>query len=161
MVSAFRYLGVLGLAFWLGGVAFYGGLVIPKAHEILSSHRDIGFVTREVTSTANVLGAIVLGLLFLHGAVAWTSLGKGARIALAASWVVMLAALAVLFLLHAHLDTMLDPAALQILDRPRFMPLHERYLNVTSLQTLAGLVHLWAMLRGPRPGVNPPPPAAR
>ena len=69
----------------------------------------------------------------------------------------MLAAHVTLFLLRAHLDTMLDPAAMRILDRPRFMPLHERYLNVTSVLTLAGLVHLGAMLSVPKP---PPPPAA-
>lgn len=157
MASGLRYLGILGLAFWLGGIAFYGSLVIPKAHQILDSHREIGFVTREVTATANTLGAIVLGLLFLNGAIAWKRLGKGSRISLAASWAVMLAAQITLFLLRAHLDTMLDPTAMRVVERSRFMPLHERYLNVTSVLTLAALVHLWAMLSAPKPSS---PPAA-
>lgn len=152
-----RYVGVVGLAFWLGGIAFYGGLVIPTAHEILDSHREIGFVTREVTSTANALGAVVLGLLLGHAVVSWKRLGKKGRIALAASWAVMAGAQVALFLLRAHLDTMLDPTAMRILDRARFMPLHERYLNVTSILTLAALVHLWVMLSVPKP---PSPPAA-
>lgn len=156
MTKLTRYLGVLGLAFWLGGIAFYGGLVIPKAHEILDSHREIGFVTREVTATANLLGATVLGVLLLHGALAWKKLGKGARITLAASWAVMLAAQITLFLLRAHLDTMLDPGAMRVVERSRFMPLHERYLNVTSVLTLAALVHLWAML-----SATPPPQSHR
>jgi hypothetical protein len=157
VVSALRYLGVVGLAFWLGGIAFYGALVIPKAHQILDSHRDIGFVTRDVTATANILGTIVLGVLFLHGTIAWKRLGKGGRITFAASWGVMLAAQITLFLLRAHLDTMLDPASMRVVERSRFMPLHERYLNVTSVLTLAALVHLWAMLCAPKPSS---PPAA-
>jgi hypothetical protein len=157
MIPILRYLGVLGLAFWIGGVAFYGGLVIPTAHEILHSHREIGFVTRQVTGTANALGAVVLGILAVHMALVWRRLGKGTRWTIAASWGVMAAALAVLFLLRSHLDGMLDPAGMKIADRSRFMPLHERYLNVTSVLTLAALVHLWAMLRPTSPI---PPPAA-
>jgi hypothetical protein len=62
----------------------------------------------------------------------------------------------VLFLLRAHLDSMLDAGAMKILDRPRFMLLHERYLNVTSVLCLAGLVHLWAILATPKPLQTPP-----
>jgi hypothetical protein len=158
VLPTLRYLAVIGLAFWLGGIAFYGALVIPKAHDLLSSHREIGFVTREVTGTANVLGAVVLGVLLLHGILAWKRAGKGMRITLATSWTLMAAALITLFLLRAHLDTMLDASAMRVADRSRFMPLHERYLNVTSVLTLAALVHLWGMLSVPRPSK---PPAAR
>lgn len=156
MARSLRYLGVVGLAFWLGGIAFYGGIVIPKAHDILASHREIGFVTREVTGTAHVLGAFVLAVLLLHGTVAWRRAGKRRRIALAASWAVMAGALVVLVLLRARLDAMLEPTGMRILDRPRFMPLHERYLNVTSLLCLAALVHLWAMLSAPEPASPSP-----
>jgi hypothetical protein len=157
MSNLLRYLGVLGPAFWVGGIAFYGGLVIPKAHEVLSSHREIGFVTRQVTGTANVLGAVVLGVLLLHTALAWKTLSRGSRITMAASWAIMAAALVTLFLLRAHLDGMLDPAGLTLRDRARFMPLHERRLNVTGVLCLGGLVHLWAMLK---PAPATPPPAA-
>jgi hypothetical protein len=114
----------------------------------MDSHREIGFVTRSVTGTANVLGAGVLALLLAHLAVSWRRLGRGGRITLAASLGMMVVAQIVLFLLRAHLDTMLDPSGMKMLDRPRFMPLHERYLNVTGILCLAALVHLWAMLAG-------------
>src|SRR5688572_19839198 len=105
----------------MGGIAFYGSLVIPKAHDILSSLREIGFVLRQVTGSANALGAVVLGLPLLHTALAWKGLSRGSRITLMASWSVMAAALVTLFLLRAHLDSMLDPAARTISDRARFM----------------------------------------
>ena len=152
MSRALRFLSVVGLAFWLGGIAFYGGLVIPRAHEILDSHREIGFVTRRVTATANGIGAGVLAVLAVHLAVSWRRLGRGGRIALAVSLGIMIAAQGVLFLLRAHLDSLLDPAGMKIVDRPRFMPLHERYLNVTTVLCLAGLAQLWGLLAdGGRP----------
>lgn len=151
MTNVARYLGVVGLAFWLGGIAFYGGLVIPRAHAILDSHRDIGFVTRDVTGTANVLGAVVLGILLGYVGLAWKRVGKGSRVVLATSWALMAAALIALFVMRSYLDAMLDPTALKVVDRSRFMPLHERYLNVTSVLTLAALVHLWALLAPSKP----------
>lgn len=154
MVPIVRYLGVIGLAFWVGGIAFYGGLVIPRAHEILDSHREVGFVTRQVTGTANVLGAVVLAVLLAHLILVWKRRGKGDRIMLTTSWGLMAAALIALIVIRSSLDGMLDPSALKVVDRPRFVPLHERYLNGTSILTLAALVHLWAMIKPvPSPGV--------
>jgi hypothetical protein len=153
MSRVLRYLSVVGLAFWPGGIAFYGAIVIPKAHAILDSHREIGFVTREVTASTNGIGGAVLAVLLVNFAVSWRSLDRSGRIVMATSLGVMVAAQIVLFLLRAHLDSMLDPAAMKILDRPRFMPLHERYLNVTSVLCMAALAHLWLLLADrPRPG---------
>lgn len=160
MRRVLRYLAVVGLAFWLGGIAFYGGIVIPKAHDVLGSHREIGFVTREVTATTHGLGAAVLAVLLVHLAVSWRTLGTGGRVLGAASLGVMIAAQGALFFLRSRLDSLLDPVAMEVLDRPRFMPLHERYLNVTSVLCLAALAHLWAILsERPKP-VSPSPPAA-
>jgi len=141
------YLSVVGLSFWLGGIAFYGGVVIPQAHELLDSHREIGFVTRSVTATANAIGAAVLATLLARLGVSWRRMGRGDRIAAASTLGIMIAAQIALFLLRAHLDAMLDPAAMTIADRARFMPLHERYLNVTSVLCVAALAHLWVILK--------------
>lgn len=150
MRRCLRYLSVVGLAFWLGGIAFYGALVIPTAHETLRSHREIGFVTRSVTGAANVAGVVVLGLLAAHLALSWRKLGRGGRLTLAVSLGVMAAAQVALFWMRARLDSMLDPGAMRVLDPARFLPLHERYLNVTSVLCLAGLVQLWALLAPPK-----------
>ncbi len=160
MRQVIRFVAVLALAFWLGGIAFYGGLVIPTAHEVMSSHREIGFVTRAVTGTANLIGLGALVILLVHLLASWRSLGRAGRISLAVSLGVMVVAQAVLFILRTRLDTMLDPGSMQILDRPLFMPLHERYLNVTSILCLAGLAHLWSLLAVPSNEPNPAPPPA-
>ena len=143
-----RFLAVVVLAMWLGGIVFHGAVVVPTAHEVLGSHREIGFVTRKVTGPLNGIGAVCLALLL------WSSIGESTgrtrqnRIALWTSWAVMLASVLTLFLLRSWLDAMLDPARMEVADRERFFPLHERYLNVTSLLCLAGLAHLWFLISG-------------
>ena len=151
-----RYLAVVGLAFWLGGVTFYGAVVVPTAHETLRSHREIGFVTRTVTGTANAVGFAALAVLLANTAVSFRRASKPVRITLVVSLALMILAQATLFVLRRVLDGMLDPAAMAISDRGRFMPLHERYLNVTSVLCVAALVHLWAMLMPPRPAAPSP-----
>jgi hypothetical protein len=141
-----QFVSVASLGFWLGGVAFDGGVAVPVAHDVLNSHREIGFVTRSVTGTANFIGVGVLAVLLVNIAVRWCRRSRAPTWGAAVSWLVMAAGQAVLFILRSRLDGMLDPAARVILDRARFMPLHERYLNVTSVVCVAALVHLWFIL---------------
>jgi hypothetical protein len=159
MAPIVRYLGVLGLAIWLGGVAFYGAVVIPAAHDVLNSHREIGFVTRTVTGTANAAGFVTLAVLLANLVMAFPRASKATRITLATSLAVMVLAQATLFILRRSLEGMLDPIAMTISDRGRFMPLHERYLNVTAALCLAGAVHLWTLLAptGSKGAISPRP----
>ena len=161
MILLVRFVAVVGLAFWLGGMSFYGAVVVPTAHEVLGSHREIGFVTRTVTGTANAAGFATLALLLGNTVVSFRKAGKPVRITLVASLAVMVIAQAALFVLRRVLDGMLDPVAMTLTDRGRFMPLHERYLNGTSVLCVAALVHLWALLMAPRPAAPPPAGPAR
>ena len=146
--AARRFLTIITLAFWLGAVVFYGAVVVPTAHEVLDSHREIGFVTRRVTAPLNWIGiaSVVLAL--------WSTLSepKGRtrlnRIALWSSWAVMLLSMIVLLVLRSILEGMLDTSTMTVTNRPRFMPLHERYLNVTSVMSVGAVVHLWALISG-------------
>jgi hypothetical protein len=152
-----RFLSITTLAFWLGAVVFYGSVVVPTAHEVLDSHREIGFVTRRITGPLNWIGAVSVALLL------WSTLSESPartrldRIALWSSWSVMVMSMAALFVLRSVLDGMLDPGSMTVTNRPRFMPLHERYLNVNSVMCLAAIVHLWFLVSGFRGG--PPAPS--
>jgi hypothetical protein len=143
-----RFLSMTTLASWLGAVVFYGAVVVPTAHEVFDSHREIGFVTRRVTGPLNWIGAAAVALLL------WSTLSESAyrtrpnRVALWSSWAVMLLSMIALFVLRSVLDGMLDPGSMNVLNRPRFMPLHERYLNVTRVMSLAAIIHLWALISG-------------
>ncbi len=146
-----KFLSVVGLAFWLGGISFYGGVAVFQAKDVLESHVEIGMVTRLVTRVSNFVGLGVLALLAAHGAADWRSRGRAGRIALSASWLVMAAAQVALFVLWAKLSGMMDLEAHRLADRKAFYPWHERYMDLTGLACLAGLVHLWMLLSPPRP----------
>lgn len=143
-----RFLSIAGLALWLGGVVFYGAVVVPTAHDVLGSHREIGFVTRKVTGSLNWIGAATLALLLWNTAAEAPRRTRRNRIALGITLGILLAGLIAHFVLRSILDGMLDPSSMTIRDRPRFFPLHERYLNVTSVLCLAGPAHLWTMIDG-------------
>jgi hypothetical protein len=153
-----RFLSIAALALWLGGIVFYGDIVVPTAHEVLGSHREIGFVTRKVTGPLNGMGVVSLALLLWSTVSESPSRTRLNRIALWVTWGVMAASLVTLFALRSWLDGLLDPTRMEVADRQKFFPLHERYLNVTSILCLAGLAHLWALSSGFQRGSAGRPP---
>jgi hypothetical protein len=146
-----KFVSVVGLAFWLGGISFYGGVAVFQAKHVIDSHVEIGLVTRLVTRVSNLVGLGVLALLAAHGAAAWRSHGRPGRIALGASGIVMAAVQIALFVLWSKLSGMMDLETQRLPDRKAFYPWHERYMDLTGLACLAGLVHLWVLLSPPRP----------
>ena len=145
-----KYVSVIGLAFWMGGIAFYGGVAVPLANGVLDTHLEIGLVTRLVTRVSNLVGIGVLALLAAHGAAAWKTQGRIGRGTLAISWLVLVAAQVALFLLWGRLDSMLDVPGRRIAPGSGFYGTHERYMELTGVACLAALVHLWALLSPPR-----------
>jgi hypothetical protein len=141
-----RFIAVALLGIWLGGVIFYGAVVIPTAHDVMGSHREIGFVTRRVTGVSNVLGSGTLAVLLLHLGLTWSPRSRSGRWWAGSTLAVMILAQTALFFMRAGLDGLLDSQAMQVLDRSRFLWLHERYLNVTAALCLAGAVHLWTLV---------------
>src|SRR3954453_24142545 len=58
-----RYLSIIGLCFWMGGFTFYAGVVIHVGHHVFDSHREVGFLTQQVTVCLNRSGVAVLLIL--------------------------------------------------------------------------------------------------
>lgn len=158
MLRGVRYLSLLLFSVWFGGIVFYGSVVVPSAHEVLGGHREIGFVTRRVTGTANLLGVATLALLAIEAWISRTGRSRPQHWAVVGTLSAMILAQGLLFLLRSRLDGFLDPEGMKVSDRAAFLWLHERYLNVTSLQCLAGAVHLCLMLRPPSRAPNAPSP---
>lgn len=146
LTIARRLLVVAAYAVWIGGLAFYGSVVIPIGTEVVGGHAVQGFVTQRVTRVVNVISVPALAVLLWNFVAEWRAAGRRPRAAVAITWGVMLAAQVVLFPLHPVLGGMVDPQARSVLDPPRFGPLHETYIKVTAVQHLAGLVHLWFVL---------------
>ena len=109
MATFVRFVVVLAAVYWLGGLLFYASVVIPTAHDVLGSHRDVGFITRQVTRWINVIGLSALTAFGLHVALVWKSAEGWTRKGLLWTWAVISVAQACLFLLHPALDALLNP----------------------------------------------------
>lgn len=141
-----RSLVLVALMFWQGGFMFYGGVVVPVGSEVLGSDTDQGWITRKVTDYLNAAGAVALAVWGWDVAVArdpspWRRRLRGLV------WTVLAAALGVLFWVHGRMDSLLDPEALRVLDRPHFRSLHRWYLGTSTLQSAASLLLLFWTLQ--------------
>lgn len=140
-----RVLVLLAGAFWLGGLTFYAAVVIPTAHDVLGSHRRVGFITQRVTQGINLAGAAALAVLLIHLIACWPG-RRWQRWGLLATWLLMAGVQLALFRLHPALDRLLDDKSRQILDEYRFYGLHRIYLILTIIQQIGGIVHVFALV---------------
>jgi hypothetical protein len=118
--------------FWQGGFTFYTAIVVPLGTEVLKSARRQGFITRRVTRSINVTGAVALLPL------AWDALlGRDPRARRrwlrALLCLAMLLAQLALFYLHPAMDRYLQVKGGIVLDAEAFHPLHRMYLWVSTL----------------------------
>ena len=128
-----RLLLLLILMFWQGGFMFYGAVVVPVGSEVLSSHREQGFVTRSVTNYLNGAGTLCLVVWCWdiiqerHAALKWNRLRW-------LVWGFLVATLAIQGWLHLRLDELLDPKTFLIIDGAQFSHLHQWYLILSTIQ---------------------------
>ncbi len=133
-----RYLVVLAVVFWLGGLSFYALIVVPVGTDVLGSTAQ-GFITQRVTNQLNLVSSAILVLLLAN------AIMRRGRL-LIGSWLVMAAAQVVLILMHPWLDSMLDAKIQEISDGALFYARHGVYLDATAAQWGGLLVHLWCIL---------------
>ena len=141
-----RFLVVFALAVWFGGFTFYAAVVIPSGHEVLGSHREVGFITQQVTRWLNLIGIAALSILLWNVRTVWCVAHARLRTWLAASLAVMSGAQIALFVMHPSLDAMLDAEGGRILSRSHFYGLHRIYLITATVQWLATLIHIYSGL---------------
>ncbi|MBY0514071.1 MAG: hypothetical protein K2P78_09200 [Gemmataceae bacterium] len=144
--SVRRFVVALALAVWQGGFFFYAAVVVPAGTDVLGSAAGQGAITVRVTDGLNLCG--VLGL----AAVAWdVALSRDpARRRTAARWwcwAAMLACQYLLLVLHAVLESLMDPTRTHVQVRPPFYTVHRIYLWVSTVVWVAGLALVWWTLR--------------
>jgi hypothetical protein len=141
-----RFLAVAALMFWQGGFTFYAAVVVPVGQEVLGSHLEQGFITREVTWYLNVAGAVALAVL----AAELQASGASGQLHLRWRWVIwagMAAVLLTLVIAHPVLNVLIDVDAHAISDRKRFRMLHRIYLWISTLEWVLSGIYLWLMLK--------------
>ena len=152
-MNAFRrFLTFVVFAFWMGGFTFYASVVIPTAHGVLGSHREVGFITQQVTHWLNLVSLLALALL------TWNLIAERAatprlKRLLGITLGVMFATQVALFAEHPMLVRMLDVETQNMASRDRFYAMHRVYLLTAAVQWLAAMLHGWALAgkgaRGP------------
>jgi uncharacterized membrane protein len=142
-----RYLTILTLAMWMGGFTFYAEIVIPTASVVLGSHRQVGFITQQVTFWLNLIGLAALAVFLWNLLAEWHGQPVRRRRWLACAWITMLLSLAGLLATHPFMDHLLDAKARGISDFDHFENLHTVYITIATIQWIAALVYLWHSLR--------------
>ena len=155
-MNAFRrFLTFIVFGFWMGGFTFYALVVIPTAHGVLGGHREVGFITRQVTYWLNLSSLLALALLtwnffveqFRHPTLSWRLPGITLGI--------MFTAQIALFAEHPILDRMLDGETQSISSHGQFYSWHRVYLLTAAVQWLAAILHAWTLTGTTRSGAAP------
>jgi len=142
MLQLLRRFGVVAaLMFWQGGFTFYAAVVIPLGADALGGHLEQGFITRRVSNYFNLAGAVALPILAWDVAASSDTVRWRRRLRWSL-WGVLLATLAGLLWLHVRLDALLDADQHLILDQEAFRTQHRLYLNISTVQWVAGLAAL-------------------
>lgn len=103
-----RFLVLVAFSFWMGGFTFYAGVVIPTAHEVLGSHREVGFITQQVTRWLNLSGLVALAVLAWNAAALVKASTCKDRRWLIGTLAVMAACQLALLVEHPILDHLID-----------------------------------------------------
>ena len=94
MKAVARYLAVVSLALWIGGLSFYALVVVPVGTDVIGGTEQ-GFVTQRVTGWLNWIGVASLAVLLPSVRTRW----------MLATWAVLVLTLIALFALHPVLFT--------------------------------------------------------
>jgi hypothetical protein len=141
-----RLAALIALALWWGGLTFYAVFVVPIGVEVLGGATEQGFITQQVSNSINWLAVLTLVILVWNGVASRHETGRWMKVNLIATWLVMAATQAVLFVVHPQLDAMLDATSHSIARPESFHALHEFYLTVVGVQWFAGLLHLMGVV---------------
>ncbi len=136
MNAVARYLAVVALALWIGGLSFYALVVVPVGTDVIGGSEQ-GFVTQRVTGWLNWIGVTSLAVLLPSVRKRW----------MLGTWGALALTLAALFALHLKLDALLEGKAGEAISHGTFYNWHRAYLVVTALQWLAGVIHLWGVVQ--------------
>jgi hypothetical protein len=146
LVLARRFLVVVALMFWQGGFTFYAAVVVPVGQDVLGSHLQQGFITRQVTYYLNLAGAAALLILLLDLLVVGREVLWARRLRWL-SWLGMFGILLALAWLHPHIDQYLNPETQELTNGPAFRAGHRLYLWLSTVQWGFGLAYLGLTLR--------------
>jgi len=141
MIWVCRILLLLVYALYWGGLTFYTGIVLRISHDVLNDPMVGGMITQRVTGVLQILGVVAV-VLMLCNCVVVVRRSPSHGYALIACTVILGCSLVGLFVVHGHLDAIIDVETYEITDRVAFDASHQRYNQLTTIQWLASLAYL-------------------
>ena len=132
---------LLVFALYWGGLTFYTGFVVRISHDVLNDPMDGGLITQRVTAVLQILGVVTVVLMACNCVVVARQSRKYGY-ALVGCATLLGCSLIGLFVVHGHLDAIIDVATFEITDRDAFDAGHRRYNQLTTIQWLASLTYL-------------------
>ena len=136
-----RCLLLFSFALFWGGLTFYTGIVVRISHDVLNDPMDGGLITQRVTYWLQILGVITVALMFWDAySVRGVNVKDGNRLVFFA--VLLGGSLIGLFIVHGHLDAVIDIDAGEITDREEFTIGHRRYNQLTTVEWIASIAYL-------------------
>ncbi|MDP6719173.1 MAG: hypothetical protein QGF59_11015 [Pirellulaceae bacterium] len=141
MIWFSRVLLLLSYCLYWGGLTFYTGFVVRIAHDVLDDPMTGGIITQRSTALLQILGVVTV-ILMVCNCVVVVRLSPKYGYALIACAAVLSCSLIGLFIVHGHLDAIIDVGASEITDRDAFVTGHRRYNQLTTVQWLAALAYL-------------------
>lgn len=132
---------LLVFSLYWGGLTFYTGFVVRIAHDVLADPMDGGLITQRVTEVIQILGVVAVVLMAANSVVVVRRSQKYGYL-LAGCTTILGCSLIGLFVVHGHLDAIIDVGNSEITDRDAFVTGHRRYNQLTTIQWLACLAYL-------------------
>jgi hypothetical protein len=141
MIWICRILLLLVFALYWGGLTFYTGFVVRISHDVLDDPMDGGLITQRVTAVLQLLGVVTV-LLMVCNCVFVVRRSQKYGYVLVGCATLLGCSLIGLFVVHGHLDAIIDVGTSEITDRDAFDAGHRRYNQLTTIQWLASLAYL-------------------
>jgi hypothetical protein len=156
MITALRFLMMLSLAAWLGGIVFFGAVMAPALFSTLPSRHLAGSVVTRTLASLHMMG-LVCGVLFLGASALHNYLVRGAAqlISTAHVLIVLMLLLTVIsqFAIAPRMATLradmgvIDEVAPDDARRIEFNRLHVWSTRLEMGVLLLGLGTLWFVAR--------------
>lgn len=141
MITLVRAIFLFCFALFWGGLTCYTGFVVRIIHDVVADPMDGGLITQRVTVLLQILGAITV-VLMLWNAFQVSRVCKKYGVTLALCAIVVGVAIVGLFVVHSHLDTVIDVEASEVTNREVFTISHRRYNQLTTIEWIASVLYL-------------------
>ena len=155
-MSFLRFVMLLSLVLWIGGIVFFAFVVAPSLFSILPTRHLAGLVVTRALGNLHWIG-IGCAILFLAASLLWNSLATGAARPLAAKHLLMVAMLALTLIsqfgISARMSRLragmgeIDSIASNDPRRIEFNHLHAWSTRLESAVLLLGLVTIYLVAR--------------